>query len=464
MTRILHGLNQDIQELTALTHQRLSHLKNHKENRTALAEYQQIRVAYITSRFPKITETFILNEMLVVGTQGVQIELYPFIRENTNVMHPEAAQFVDQAHFLPFISWPIVKSNFLYLYQQPKKYLDSLWKVLSKNWGSFRFFSRALAIFPLSVHLSKTMKAGGIQHIHAHFSDHPAASAYIINRLTGIPFSFTAHGSDLHRDRHMLCEKISAAKFVVTISEYNKRIISSECGDDLAEKVKIIHCGVDTEFFRPSPAYNLEFDPLENKDSISIICIGTLHEVKGQTYLIEACKILEDRGVSFTCHFVGDGPDWRSLTQQVSLAELEDRVKFHGRLNRDEVAELLRLADVLAAPSVRTRDGRREGIPVVLMEAMSSGLPVVASDISGIPELVEPEKTGFLVPPGDKVKLADALERLYRDPALRHRLGRSARENVIQHFELNANATALVQLFRESVPPKTEASSTGGDV
>jgi len=176
-----------------------------------------------------------------------------------------------------------------------------------------------------------------------------------------------------------------------------------------------------------------------------ILCVGTLHEVKGQSFLIEACRLLQESGINFVCHFVGEGPDKTALTEFVNQAGLSAKVYFHGRQKQERVAQLLQDADVLVAPSVPTRDGRREGIPVVLMEAMSSGVPVVASNISGIPELVVDGRTGLLAPPGEAVALADALKRYYHDPALRKRLGLSGREKVIGEFDLYRNAATLAQ-------------------
>jgi len=178
-----------------------------------------------------------------------------------------------------------------------------------------------------------------------------------------------------------------------------------------------------------------------------IVCVGTLHEVKGQAYLIEACRQLQLRGFDFVCHFVGDGPDKKSLTELVEKAVLSERVCFDGRLTRDEIASLLLDADVLIAPSVPTPDGRREGIPVVLMEAMGSSVPVIASQLSGIPELVNDQLTGLLVPPKDATSLADALERYLKDSELRQRLGHAGREKVVEEFELNKNAARLALHF-----------------
>lgn len=411
-------------------------------------------IAYIMSRFPVITETFVLYEMLALEEQGLQVELYPLQREHTEVMHPEARPFVARANFQPLFSWPIFKSQFYYLLRKPLVYLSILWTLIRANWGSSRYLFGALGFFPKAVHFARLMTADGIAHIHAHFASHPAAVAYVIHRLTGIPYSFTAHGSDLHRDRHMLCEKVSEAAFVAAISQYNKNIIVRECpgagaagtgARGTGDKVIVLHCGVDTEVFQP----RMEPTAYERGESpFTILCIGTLHEVKGQTYLIEACRLLHGRNIDFVCRFVADGPDLARLTQQAEQAGIADRVHFHGRVTREEIAALLRDADVMAAPSVPTSDGRREGIPVVLMEGMGSGVPVVASDLSGIPELVSNEQCGLLVAPRDAQGLADALERLYRDPALRRQFSTAGRAKVLNEFDLTLNAAHLAQLFR----------------
>ena len=405
---------------------------------------KRLKVAYMMSRFPKLTETFILYEMLAVQQQGIQVEVYPLLREREEVVHPEAMQFVSVAHFQPFISWPILRANLFFLGKKPFAYLKTLWDVLRANWGSYNFFTGVIGIFPKTVLFAYQMRADQVQHVHAHFASHPAAAAFIIHRLVGIPYSFTAHGSDLHRDRHMLREKVAEAAFVAAISEYNKELIISECRGKYREKVKVVHCGVDMEVFR-ARSHETPYEKGENP--FMILCVGTLHEVKGQPYLLEACRFLQERGHNFECHFVGDGPDRKSLNELVNQAGLSDKVRFHGRLTRDEIARLLVDADVLTVPSVPTRDGRREGIPVVLMEAMGSGVPVIASNLSGIPELVNDQQTGMLVAPRDAKSIADALERYIQDPALRRRFGNAGRAKVVEEFDLNKNAAILARYF-----------------
>jgi len=418
-----------------------------------LVEYQgkqtRLKVAYIMSRFPKLTETFILYEMLAMKKEGVQIEVYPLLREHAEVMHPEAVSFVEAAHFQPFISLSIIRANLYFLWRKPLEYLRTLWTLLRANWGSFRFFIGVLGIFPKSVLFAYQMQVENVNHIHAHFASHPAAAGFIIHRLAGISYSFTAHGSDLHRDRHMLYEKVTDAAFVVAISNYNKEMIISECQGNYRDKVTVIHCGVDTEVFRFRSG---ETPHEKGENPFMILCVGTLHEVKGQAYLIEACRKLHESGIDFECHFVGDGPDKSTLTELAAQAGISKKMNFHGLQKQERIVQLLQDADVLAAPSVPTSDGRREGIPVVLIEAMSSGVPIIASNISGIPELVLDEDTGLLVPPRDAAALANALERYYRDPVMRKRLGRSGREKVVREFDLYRNAAMLAQqIHLESV-------------
>ena len=430
-----------------------------------------MKVAYVISRFPKITETFILYEILELEQQGVQVSIYSLLKPRPSgvhpegaslfkkilermsvpkgeiLMHPEAVPLVKRAHYAPFFSIKILAAQFYYLLRRPTAYLSALWHLLRENWGSPNFLLGSVAVFPKTVHFARLMQTEGIQHVHAHFANHPAAAAYVVHCLTGIPFSFTAHGADLQVDQHMLCEKITRASAVVTISSYNKSFIAGKCGQWYADKVRVIHCGVDTRVFTP-PDERPHPSERPAIAGLSILSIGTLYEVKGHAYLIEACRRLREQGLDFTCHLVGDGPLRETLVEQVSRAGLEEQVCFHGQLPRQEIVRMLQLADVLAVPSIPTREGRREGIPVVLMEAMASGVPVVASRISGIPELVEDGVSGLLVEPRQPEALAAALSSLYRDPQCWQRLSASGRERVVSGFDLTRNTDLLIKTFR----------------
>jgi glycosyltransferase involved in cell wall biosynthesis len=401
-----------------------------------------VHVAYVMSRFPKLTETFVLNELLEVQALGVDVSIYPLLREHDTVLHPGAEEMVARARYLPFLAWSFVASHARFLRRRPRAYLSSLAHLVRDNIGKPRFLAAGLVLFPKIVHAAALMANQGIDHVHCHFARHPALAGLIISRLTGIPYSFTAHGSDVHVDRRMLCRKLAEARFAVTISEFNRAVIEGDCGPVPRTKLETLHVGVDTAVFTPGPGER----PPAHAD-LRIVCVGTLHEVKGQVHLIEACALLRDRGIGVTCRFVGRGPDESRLRRTIERLGLQEAVTLVGPLARDGIIGELRSADVLVAPSVVSARGQREGIPVVLMEAMSCGLPVVASRLSGIPELVEHERNGLLFTPGRAEELADALARLARDGDLRRRLGNEGRSTIERDFDLRTSVTRLVTMF-----------------
>ena len=403
-------------------------------------------IGYITSRFPKLTETFVLYEIVAMERQGVATTLYPLLLEKQRVTHPEVQSLNGRVRFHPFLSPSVLAAVGHFALRSPRALWGALAEVIRGTWGSTNFFVGAIGIFPKAVRIAYEMERKGVTHVHAHFANHPTVAALIVHRLTGIPFSFTAHGHDIHVERRMLREKVDASAFAIMISEYNRRLVLQECPGTDPDKLHVLHCGADTALFAPE-------ERSVPAGTLSIVCVGSFIEVKGHRHLIEACRLLRDRGVSIRCHLVGDGPGRDAITAQVREAGLEREIVWHGPLPRPAVARLMSEADVVVQPSVPTRRGSREGIPVSLMEGMSCGLPAVASRISGIPELVDDGGSGILVPPENPGALADALERIASDPELRRRMGRAARAKVLESFDLSRNASRLADLIREVPRP-----------
>jgi len=394
------------------------------------------------SRFPKITETFILYEILAMRALGGNIEIYPLLRERQPVSHPEAARLTHEAHFQPFLSMAILKAHWHFVKRCPGRYFGVLAEVLTGTFRSPNFFVGTIGIFPKSVRFAYEMQRSGVDHVHAHFVTHPTVAALIIYRLIGIPFSFTAHGSDLHKDRTMLKGKVEASAFAVTISDYNKDMIIRDSGETFRDKVHVVHCGVEPDVF----AYN----PARHNQIFQILCVASFEEVKGHKYLIEACRILADQGMDFECHLVGEGPIRTRVERQIFESGICDRIHVHGSRPRAEVLQMLATADVKVLASIQTASGKREGIPIVLMEAMACGVPVVASRISGIPELVEDGVQGLLVPPGDANALAQAIQSLSSEKKFAHRLAANARDKIVHEFDLRKNAAQLLTLIQKS--------------
>lgn len=401
------------------------------------------RVAYICSRFPVVRETFVLLEILELERLGFDPRLYPLLRGRQAVEHSEVRRLDGRLRHSPLTSPRLWLDNLAMLLTRPRRYLTTARDVFRGVAPSRWFLTRALAAFPKAVHMGRRMRLEGVAHIHAHFCTHPALAAYIIHRIEGLPYSFTAHGSDLHKDQTFLDEKLRRAAFVVMISQYNCDFLAERVGEWVRERLRLVRCGVDLERFHPP-----ERRPREPGRPLRIVCVAALEEVKGHRHLLEACRHLAGRGTAFELRLVGDGDLRPDLEGQACEAGIAEQVAFLGFRDREAVLEELAEADAAVLASVRTASGRREGIPVSLMEAQAMALPVVSSRQSGIPELVADGETGLLVAPGDAEALAEALERLAGDPELCLKMGRAGREKVRREYDQRRNVAALAELFR----------------
>ncbi|MCU1355517.1 MAG: glycosyltransferase [Acidimicrobiales bacterium] len=398
------------------------------------------RVAYVVSRFPRLTETFILTEAVAMVAAGVRLSLHPLRHERHGVAQPDATALAHLVDPSGLFSGAVARRQVAELARHPRVYLRTLAAVVRGTWGSRRFLVGGLVAFPYAVDLARRLEADGVEHVHCHFASHPAVVGFVVHRLTGIPFSFTAHGSDLHRDRHMLREKVEEAAFVATVSEHNRDVIVAACGPGSEAKVAVVRCGIDRARF-PARARDRGDGPFR------LLCTGTLHEVKGQRHLVDASAILVAAGREVRATLIGDGPDRRALSAQIASLGLEDVVELTGELRQPQVAELLAEADAVVVPSVPSADGRREGLPVVVLEALSAGVPVVASRLSGIPEAARDGETGLLAEPRDAAGLATAIGRLMDDPDLAVRLSAAGRALVAAEFDPAASAARLLDLI-----------------
>src|SRR5215468_5744263 len=202
------------------------------------------RIAYVMSRFPTLTETFILREIVCLIQSGWTLTVYPLIFQRQDIVHPAAGSLLSNVRRVPFLSVRVATENFRTAVLQPGRYATTLLTALCENLRSPRFLVRTIALLPKIVYAARLMEKDRIQYVHAHFATHPALAAWVIRRLTGIPYSVTIHGHDLHVNRTMLARKLRDAEFVVTISDYNRRYIREVLGEWAFEKTRVIRCGV----------------------------------------------------------------------------------------------------------------------------------------------------------------------------------------------------------------------------
>jgi len=401
------------------------------------------KIAYVVSRFPHLPETFILREMNELEKQGWQIVLYPLIQQRQSVIHAEAEKWIRRACYSPFLSLEIVKANLKTILQEPKFYFVTWARVIRENFGDLDFLARAMILFPKSVFMAVRMQSEGIEHIHAHYATHPALVAWIIHQFSGIGYSVTVHAHDIYVSQSMLKTKLDNAAFVVAISAYNRQYLEERVNPRIGEKTHIIHCGIDTSRYHPAVQKPVLGDPFE------IINIGSLQPYKGHIYLLQACIHLRNWGIPFLCRIIGEGNERSRLERFIADNDLNDQIALLGPQSQTRVAQLLATAHCYVQPSVVTSSGKMEGIPVALMEAMASRLPVIATDLSGIPELVHTGRTGLLVPPKDATALANAIRSLYNSPENSEQMATMGRQVVRNDFEIQSTVGHLASLFEQ---------------
>jgi glycosyltransferase involved in cell wall biosynthesis len=263
----------------------------------------------------------------------------------------------------------------------------------------------------------------------------------VVSRLLGVPYSLFAHAYDIYTSPVMLPEKMSGAKFVATCTACSKAHLDGLIAGQFVSRVHLVYHGLDLPGIEPYRR------PSHEGQCSLVLSVGQLKEKKGFPYLIQACRILENRGYNFRCEIIGEGPKRPELEAMITDLNLHNAVTLRGALPHSEVMTRYSQATLFALPCVPAENGDRDGIPNVLLEAMAMQVPVVSTLFSGIPETIEDGNTGLLVPPGDAEALANALARLLDDLDLRKKLGQAGRKCVEERFDIRNNIGHLIELF-----------------
>ncbi len=393
-----------------------------------------IPVGYIVHRYPYRTETFLVGEMYWLTRLGMSIAIFPLLSGHDDVQSEQIEALAPTVQSGLAISSHSLKSLLYFLSQSPIRLMNALIKVIRLTYREPRVLVRALVLYPRMVGIARTARDVGIRHIHTHFVWLEAVSASAIRELLGTTYSIEPHAFGLFgRNQKSVRAQLEDADAIVTISEYNRTHIRSLSNVLRSREIAVVHCGVETDRFRPSGG--------DRNEGPVLLSVGRAVEKKGHEYLIAACRELRNRGYEFKCKIVTGATDHRpGLERLIGDLGLESFVELVGAKNPSEMSGLYRESDLFVLASVVAANGDRDGIPVSLMEAMASGLPVVSTRVSGIPELVTNGVNGLLVDAADPDGLASAMASLLDDPPLGIRMGLAGRTTVEERFDSRQSA------------------------
>jgi glycosyltransferase involved in cell wall biosynthesis len=441
-------------------------------------------IAFLFPAFPNLHQTFVLWEVLALRQRGVEIALFSIKRPVTSTQQPEAAALQREVHYLPAtLSAAVIGANLATLASSPGRYFAAIAGVVRGWWedrdagrdyklkrisedapdrertwaeeirgrfnrSAFMYLLKSLWLIPQAVYLGRQLRARGINRLHAHWASYSATMALVAHWVFDLPFSFTAHAYDIYLVPRLLGVKVREAEFTVTCARVNAEFLTALAGPAAADKVIVNYHGVSRERFRPIAP--------QPHDTPCLVTCGRLEPYKGHHVLLRACAALSRPA---RCIIVGEGPQRRRLERLAAELGIADRVEFTGPVPQSRLAEIYARADVFVLASVIIEvSGKRDVIPNVLAEAMAMQLPVVASNMSGIGELVSDGVSGRLVPPNDPAALAAVIDELLADPAQRRRLALNGAAAVAERFDREVNIEELTALFTGRVARGAEAA------
>jgi glycosyltransferase involved in cell wall biosynthesis len=408
-----------------------------------------MRIAYILLHFPYPTETFVAEEIQAVVEQGNDVRIISILGPGPDPVQPTSQRLIARVWYAPpTVSFRLVKAHLYFIRWAWRPYWRTLYKLCRQplTRQPILQLGKRVVMFLKAVAAAYHLKDEPIDALHAHFAWLSGGAAWVCSRLLAIPYSVTVHAYDLFVSNELQPLITASADHVIAISEFNQRHLIAQ-GTAQAHNVTVIHCGVDPSLQQIDRASTRA----EGDGPWRIISVGSLVRKKGHAILIEACQLLRQRGVSFTCQIIGQGPEKTHLKGMIARYGLEKQVRLLGSLPHPEIINILRTSDIFVLASVVAPNGDKDGIPVSLMEAGAMGLPLISTRVSGIPELVQHGITGLLVDAHDPIALEEAIADVVSDASLRRELGRNARALIRTEFNIEVNAGRVIEVFRSLV-------------
>jgi colanic acid/amylovoran biosynthesis glycosyltransferase len=393
-----------------------------------------MKLAVIVTEFPKSTETFILRDLMAFLEDGVDLRIYhltPWRRDQ--ILHDFAAPLAERTRHVSLFAGATLSS----VLRHPTVAAKTGWQIVWNQGREAKIAAKSLALVPAALCIGEELVDWGADHVHAEFAGHPATAAWVAHHVSGVSYSVSCRAHDIFRSQRLLAQKFACASGVRTVSHFARRFIATHVDGVTKNDVEVIHSSVDV--------YSIPKRPRISGGTFRILYVGSLQPRKGVNVLLQALKQF-DRP-DWHLDIVGDGPDRQMLEAMVHSLALTQHVTFHGQRQFSDITTFLERASVCVAPSIIGPNGRTEGIPNVMIEALAYQRPAISSNVSGIPELIRPGETGWLTEPEDVPGLTLALLEVYDDPKLADKFACQGRSLVEREFDLRVNTRRQLDLF-----------------
>ncbi|MFC2054356.1 glycosyltransferase family 4 protein [Chloroflexota bacterium] len=408
------------------------------------------KIAHINWRFPAFSETFIRRELDQLVSSGINVQVFAEAPDPNLIDDEAITAWVNRTVYTsPIIISRLFYLFFYFLFLHPIKTVKLFLYILFHRYSYYKTLREDLVIFGKSLYLAGYLRNYGIQHIHSPWANQTAFLSMGAAYLLDLPFTVHVRAFDINhwKSQYGLAEILENADYIITNSEYNRSRINLIVKDK--KIVHLIRNGVDTDKIIPNER------PERLNSPVRILSVGRLIEPKGYIYLLQACALLVDKGISFECkiyggrNFVSEIRSYMDIIAAYNTLKLENWVSFEGAQPFGEILKSYQWADIFVLPCVKSQTGEHDITPNAILEAMAMELPVVSTKVGGIPEIMIHQKTGLLVDPGDVTALSKALQTLIQDPDLRRKYGKAGRQQVIEHYNSAKNVSKIVSLFNQ---------------
>jgi glycosyltransferase involved in cell wall biosynthesis len=402
-----------------------------------------IQIAYVVEKFPSQTEHFVLNEILALEKRNFKIYIIALKKPKYVLNIPELEYLNASIIYLP----NLINYLLLILFKNYKENLRFFRSSCSEYWPNIKIILKNLRYLIIAQYFTKKLKKIGISHVHAHFAFYTTDIAYLISKLLKLNYSFTAHAQDIFLNKENIVKKIEKASFVITCTKYNQSFLNQLTGNRYCNKIYHAYHGVNLN----NELATIHHQNIFTNGTIHILSVARLVEKKGIIYLLKAVKMLLNKGIKIKCTIIGDGPLSKKLKFFTLTEGISNYVEFKGINTREEVFNYLTITDIFVLPCIIASDGDRDGLPNVLLEAMMMGVPVITTNISAIPELIEDGKTGLLVPERDEIAIVDAVLKLFNDSVLYREIVKKGREKVVKNFNIQKSIDIIEELLINNI-------------